>query len=145
MNSHMNSVQFLYPIAAMMLLVAVVTVRMLVERIGEMKKRRIHPQKFASSTQLSGALEHTRGADNYKNLFELPVMFYALCLALYATQTSSTWLLAGAWVYVALRYVHSTIHLSYNKVMHRFTVFAVSVAVLSALWVGFTLQLLMRA
>ncbi|MEN9539256.1 MAG: hypothetical protein RLZZ126_1491 [Pseudomonadota bacterium] len=145
MNSSINSVQFLYPIAAMALLVAVVTVRMLMERIGEMKARRIHPQKFASSTQLSAALEHTRGADNYKNLFEMPVLFYVLCLVLFTLQSTSTWLLAGAWLYVALRYLHSYIHLGYNKVMHRFKVFGLSVVVLSALWLGLTVQLLMRS
>ena len=41
---------------------------------------------------------------------------------------------ALAWAYVALRIVHSAIHLSYNRVVHRLAVFALSNAVLGMLW-----------
>jgi hypothetical protein len=41
-----------------------------------------------------------------------------------------------AWSYVALRVIHSLIHLTYNTVMHRLTVFAVSNFVLGGLWVA---------
>lgn len=40
-----------------------------------------------------------------------------------------------AWLYVGLRIVHSAIHLSYNHVIHRLAVFALSSVVLLALWV----------
>ena len=39
-----------------------------------------------------------------------------------------------AWAYVALRVVHSLIHLSYNHVYHRLAAFVVSNGVLAALW-----------
>jgi len=42
---------------------------------------------------------------------------------------------AVAWGYVALRIVHSAIHLSYNQVLHRLAVFALSNVLLGALWV----------
>ena len=42
--------------------------------------------------------------------------------------------IALAWVYVGLRVVHSAIHLTYNNVMHRLIAFALSNAVLIALW-----------
>jgi hypothetical protein len=48
----MNQTAIFYPIAAMMALVAIVTAMMLKERVGEMKSRRIHPNKVASSTQM---------------------------------------------------------------------------------------------
>ncbi len=44
---------------------------------------------------------------------------------------------AGAWLYVALRVVHSLIHCTYNKVMHRLSAFVASFALLVALWVAF--------
>jgi hypothetical protein len=43
-------------------------------------------------------------------------------------------LVAGAWAYVALRCAHSYIHVTYNRVMHRFLVYATSTVLLFALW-----------
>jgi hypothetical protein len=140
----MNQIHILYPVAGMLMLVCIVTVLMLRERIAEMKDRRIHPQKVASSSQMSIVLHNTRAADNYKNLFEMPVLFYVLCLALFATQMVSPLFVTSAWVYVLLRCVHSFIHMGYNKVMHRFTVFAISVALLAAMWLIFVVQLVQR-
>jgi len=40
-----------------------------------------------------------------------------------------------AWAYVGLRYIHSFIHITYNRVLHRFAVFVFSSVVLFALWV----------
>ena len=141
----MSSSAILYPIVAMLLLVAVVMALMLRERIGEMKTRRIHPQKVASSSQMSAVLQNTRAADNYKNLFEFPVFFYVLCLGLYATQLASPGFVWAAWAYVALRVVHSFIHVGYNKVMHRFQVFILSSVLLLAMWLAFAVQLAGKA
>jgi hypothetical protein len=135
----------LYPIAAMMLLVAVITTLMLRERIAEMKSRRIHPQKVATSSLMAQVLQNTHAADNYKNLFEMPVLFYALCLALHASHTTGIAWLVAAWVYVGLRVWHSVIHVTHNRVMLRFQVFAASGTVLLALWIAFAAELLMRA
>jgi len=43
--------------------------------------------------------------------------------------------IALAWAYVALRVVHSLIHITYNHVLHRFLAFASSNFVLLALWI----------
>jgi hypothetical protein len=137
----MNQAAIFYPIAAMMLLVAIVTSMMLKERISEMKVRRIHPNKVASSTQMNQVLKNTKGADNYKNLAEMPILFYVLCVALFVTQTVTNGWLYAAWAYVALRYAHSFIHLGYNTVMHRFYVFAASLMVLFWMWAVFVWQL----
>ena len=69
---------------------------------------------------------------NYMNLLELPVLFYAACLALYVTGTVATLPLALAWTYVGLRAAHSLVHLTTNTVMVRLTFFALSNAVLIA-------------
>ena len=141
----MNQVTILYPMAAMLLLVAVVMGCMLKERVSEMTERRIHPQKVASSSQMSAILQNTRAADNYSNLFEMPMLFYALCLALYATAMVAPLFVWGAWLYVALRVWHSVIHLGYNKVMHRLKVFLASTVLLFFLWASFVVLLTQRA
>jgi len=48
--------------------------------------------------------------------------------------------LGVAWLYVALRVVHSVIHLTYNRVMHRLIPFAISNVVLIAYWLLFFLR-----
>jgi hypothetical protein len=72
---------------------------------------------------------------NYMNLLELPMLFYVACLLLYVTAGVSPLTTAVAWLYVALRIVHSVIHLSYNHVLHRLAAFATSNVVLLVLWV----------
>ncbi len=135
--------EFLYPVVTMALLTFVVFFFMLKERIGEMTERRIHPQSAPSSSQLSVVLKNTKGADNYKNLFELPTLFYVLCaILMFTTKTLSPILLGLAWVYVALRSWHSFVHLSYNKVIHRFKIFLASAVVLGVMWVFALSQLI---
>ncbi len=141
----MKNALIFYPLFAMALLVAVVTGFMLRERVGEFTSRRIHPQKLPSSSQMQGVLENTRAADNYKNLFEMPVLFYLLCALLYMSQQVSVGMLIAAWAYVALRYLHSYIHIGYNKVMDRFKVFITSATLLYGMWIAFFLQLVTRA
>ena len=72
---------------------------------------------------------------NYMNLLESPNLFYVACIVFYVTDLADTQAVAMAWVYVALRIAHSVVHLTYNKVMHRLTLFALSNFVLGALWV----------
>lgn len=117
----------------MVLLNLLVWLRLYQTRIGEMKRRRIHPQAVASSSQMA-ALEDTRAADNLRNLFELPVLFYAAMLLIIFSQTESLVLLVLAWVFVALRYLHSYIHCTYNRVKDRFTVYLFSGVALWAMW-----------
>ena len=81
---------------------------------------------------------------NFSNLFEVPVLFYVLCVTLYATRGVSMDLVVMAWVYVALRVLHSLIHVSYNKIIHRFFVYAVSCFLLLAMWVMFAIWLYQR-
>jgi hypothetical protein len=62
------------------------------------------------------------------------VLFYVAMLAGVAMHAATLWLLALAWIYVVLRYVHSYIHCTYNRVMHRFAVFGLSMFVLVVIW-----------
>ena len=83
-----------------------------------------------------------QASDNFKNLFEVPVLFYALCAVLASAQDVSPLFVVGAWVYVALRCIHSFIHLTYNRVTHRFAVYALSTVILLMLWAALGVQVL---
>ena len=76
---------------------------------------------------------------NMMNLLELPMLFYVACLAFYVTGTVDTRAVHLAWAYVALRALHSLIHLTYNNVFHRLSAYAASNFALIALWVRWAL------
>jgi hypothetical protein len=67
----------LYPLLALALVTFVVGVVMYRRRIGEMKAKRVRAQALATSASAAAALEDTRASDNFRNLFETPVLFYA--------------------------------------------------------------------
>jgi len=117
--------------------------RMYFVRIGQMKRERIHPQSVATSAQAAARLTDSRAADNFRNLFELPVLFYlALAFAAQAGLVDTVVVLI-AWAFVALRIVHSAIQCGYNKVMHRFYAYAAGALVLWSLWVLLAVRLLL--
>ena len=133
------------PAIALVLLTAIVWVRLYMERLGEIRRRRIDPQSLATSAQAAQALQRVQASDNFRNLFEVPVLFYALCAVLASAQHIPLFFVVGAWLYVALRYVHSFIHLTYNRVTHRFAVYVLSTTVLLVLWAGLAIQVLRAA
>lgn len=137
----MDAKLILYPVLAMFLLVVIVAVTMFRRRVAFYKTNRVHPQQTATSAQMTATMPDSRAPDNFRNLFELPVMFYVLCLALMATGLTCLPQLVFAWAYVAVRYAHSYIHLTSNTVMLRFYAFAASCLMLLGGWVMFAYQL----
>lgn len=134
----------LQPLAAMMLLSLAVWIRLYFTRIPEIRRQRLHPQKLATRAEKAGMFlgsAEARASDNFQNLFELPVIFYAVALAVYATGAVDAIYLALGWGFVALRVAHSVIHLTYNKVMHRFVIYVLGGAILFAMVIRFTLSL----
>jgi hypothetical protein len=65
-------------------------------------------------------------SDNFKNLFEVPVVFYALSLYLFSTGQVDAVFVAAAWVFAAFRVLHSAVHCTINIVMLRFYLHLVS-------------------
>jgi hypothetical protein len=130
----MADTRIFLPALAMAGLTFVVWLRMYFARVGEMKRERIHPQAIATSPQMAARLQDTRAADNFRNLFELPVLFYLALTTAALTSQITTLVLILAWTFVALRIVHSAIHCSYNKVMHRFQAYLAGAIVLWVLW-----------
>ena len=72
-------------------------------------------------------------ADNYNNLMEQPTLFYALCLGIYLSGLQSPDLEYLAWLYVALRVVHSLVQATSNIAVIRFCLFVASSGVLGLL------------
>ena len=123
-----------WPLLAQVALTAAVWVRLYVVRLGEIRRRRIDPQILATHQGLSLLLTETAPADNFRNLFEVPVLFFSACLALAVTGSVTMLQLALAWTFVALRVAHSSIHVTCNRVPFRFAVHVLGTAVVFIMW-----------
>lgn len=76
----------------------------------------------------TGFPTHVNNAsDNFKNQFEIPVVFYALCFFFVVTNGVTQVVLITAWVFVVARLVHASIQLTKNIIFpYRFLAFLVS-------------------
>jgi hypothetical protein len=137
-----NRTAILWPMCAQAGLVALVWLRLYAVRLTEMRTRGIDPQQLARADEAVRLLENNRAADNLRNLFEIPVLFFAICLALYVTGFVTQMQPSLAWGFVMLRAVHSLVHTTYNRVTHRFLAYAVSTVFVFAMWALFALALL---
>ena len=122
------------PMASMMLLTLAVWIVMFIKRVGYMQAHNVDVEqmKTPSDTQALIAAEASGPANNLKNMSELPVIFYAVALYLTVFGQVDQLHVTCAWVFVGFRVLHSVIHCSYNRVMHRFLAYLVSSL---ALWV----------
>ena len=137
----MVSAALALPIMAMLLITLVVWVVMFIHRVGYESANGIDAQAMKTPSDVARLLpdEVSGSGNNFKNLFELPVLFYVVCLYLTMMSQVSDTIVTCAWLFVVLRAVHSFIHCSYNNVMHRFIVYLASSL---ALWVMVVVALL---
>ena len=128
----MNGTTIFAPFLALMLLTFVVWLVMYVHRIRWITSNRIDAQEFTTPDKAQAIAPErvTYPSHNFRNLFELPVLFYALCLYLFATGSVDAIYVAAAWTFVALRAVHSAIHCTVNIVKARFGVYMAGALVL---------------
>jgi hypothetical protein len=125
------------PMGAMALLTFIVLGFIPATRFRAVSARQVTPDdfKFGESPRVPPHVAVKNR--NFMNLLELPMLFYVAGLMYYVAGRVDQTALALAWAYVALRAVHSIIHLSYNNVIHRLIAYATSNVVLAAFWVMF--------
>ncbi len=116
------------PFLATMGLTLAVWITMFARRIRFLTANEVDPRDLERPGALAeiSPPEISNPSDNLKNLFEIPVLFYALCLYLHATAQVDGLHVASAWVFVAFRGLHSAVHCTFNRVMLRFYLYLVS-------------------
>lgn len=72
--------------------------------------------------------------NHFKNLLELPVLFYVACVVTVLQGDINEVLVILAWLFLLFRLGHSVIHLTYNNVTHRLIVFLLSVFTVAGMW-----------
>ena len=110
------------PFFATIFLTLLVWVYMYIRRISFIIGRKISQQDLAVPGTLAqiSPPNVSNPSDNLKNLFEIPVLFYALVLYLFITKQVDTVYVNAAWIFVVFRILHSAVHCTFNLVILRF-------------------------
>jgi hypothetical protein len=123
-----------WPAFALAALTLAVVMRLAHQRFAAARAGRVDPRYYKVFQGEGEPPDVAATARNLANLYEMPTLFYAGIALAFAADQSGTPLVTLAWAYVALRCLHSAIHLTSNRVLWRFRVFAVSMLVLVAFW-----------
>jgi hypothetical protein len=137
----MNPAAILWPIGALAMLTFAVLLVVPYRRFraGFAGQVRADDFRYGESVNVPGEVSIPNR--NYMNLLESPNLFYVACIVFYVTDLVDAQAVTLAWIYVALRILHSLIHLTYNRVKHRLLAFAGSITVLVVLWIHLLLAL----
>lgn len=141
----MSNAGIMPPFFGVMLLTLVVWIYMYIRRTSYLVGNKIDlrkvdtPEKAAAVVPGSVSL----ASHNLKNLFELPVIFYAICLYLFAIGAVDSFYVIAAWWFFGFRVVHSLIHCTYNKVVHRFSAYMLAALALWVMVIRAVLQVLL--
>jgi hypothetical protein len=110
------------PFFALVFLTFLVWVYMYIRRIHLITSRKLKSQDLAVPNTLAqiSPPSVSNPSDNLKNLFETPIIFYALVLYLFMMKQVDAVYVNAAWVFVIFRVLHSIVHCTFNFVMLRF-------------------------
>ena len=126
----------LEPVIALITWTMVVWAWMYILRIPAMQAAGIDPDNAQHPGSLDVLPDKARFvAANYNHLHEQPTVFYALAFYTQLAGAADVVNVNLAWAYVILRVVHSLVQNTANRVMVRFSVFALSSLVLIAILV----------
>jgi len=122
----MNPEAIFLPMLATMTLTAIVWFYMYARRIPAMRRARVSVQTYTTPDKITEHLPEdvNYAANNLKNLFEVPILFYGLCLYLFVSGNVDAAYVAAAWLFFLLRAFHSIMHCTRNIVILRFYLYA---------------------
>ena len=139
----MTATSLLYPVFVQVLLTFTVIILMARARGQSLRESRTSLEKrevALGEHKWSDAA--TLASNNFKNQFELPVLFYAgIAFALILKQADSL-LLGLAWAFALTRVVHVMVHLGPNVVRWRGLIYIIGAVCLLAFWITLFVRVL---
>ncbi len=130
----MNQVAILYPVFVQVLLVYIVVVLMSAARRRAMKGLSREQAKALAMGDYAWPDDAVKRAANYRNQFELPVLFYAVVAFALLVKSADTLMIALAWLFVLTRLLHAYIHIGANRVKWRAPAFGLGLLVVGIMW-----------
>ncbi|BES69114.1 MAPEG family protein [Marinobacter nanhaiticus D15-8W] len=125
----MNPSLILWPVLAQILLTIAMYVLLGVRKNEALKLGQVNRRETALDNRAWPA-NVVKVSNNIANQFELPVLFYVLCLLLFSVQKVGWLALVLAWVFVVSRYLHAAVHTGKNVVPLRTQLFVVGLVCL---------------
>ena len=137
----MDNTLILYPILPVVFLnfFVVFHMRYVIEKAikkREVRYRWFRVYKGSAPEDMLAARHH------YKNFFEMPILFYLLCILLYIIDDVRDLDLWITWLFVVFKYIHSYIRITSNYVPNRAYAFYVCVLLLSSGWIYLAIRIL---
>jgi hypothetical protein len=137
----MSQVAILYPVFVQVFLTLAVLASLAVARVRAV--RTMDRQRGNPDLALGRAVwpdDATKRADNFRNQFELPVLFYAVVAFALIIHGADLLMVVLAWLFVLSRVIHAAIHIGPNKVRWRTPAYSLGVLVLAIMWIKLALQ-----
>ena len=130
----MDKILIIYPILAVVLMNFIVMFHMRY-MISKAIKNRDVEYKYFKAYESSAPEYLLTSRHHYKNFFEIPILFYLLCLVLYIIDDVSAIDLWIAWLFVIFKGIHSYIRITSNYVPYRAYSFNVCAFLLLGGWI----------
>ena len=133
----------LLPALVLMLVTLLVWLNMLLRRVVAVKHSGLDLQKYPTPEKFNAMLSDRvqAPANCFRNLLELPVIFYALTAFVSISSLADSVFINMAWAFVGLRSLQACVHCTYNKVMHRFFAYLISSLILWVMVIRFFMTL----
>jgi hypothetical protein len=128
------------PVIAMVIVVALVWLLMVVQRNLATLRGQAPASYYLTYSGQAPADWIERPARTFNNLMQLPTLFYVVCILMLVTQHVDRAQLAYAWLFVALRALHSVVYILWNPLPYRFVTWLMGAATLFVIWTRFALQ-----
>lgn len=119
---------------AMVILVVIVAMVMLRSRVKAIRERKVSIKYFRAMSGAEIPESVQIPARHFSNLFEIPVLFFIVCLASQMMGVAGASMVTLAWIFVGARYVQAFVHLTYNNVLHRMAAYFVGVVTVVTMW-----------
>ena len=133
----MNQSPLLYPVFAQVGLTFMVWCGLYVTRLKSMVVNKVRIEDLRTDEGFDRIKDARNPSENFENLFEVPVLFFALMGFLMLLGITDLIFTRGAWIFVGFRIIHSLIHCTVNVIKFRFIAYFISTGALWWMWFEF--------
>ena len=128
-----SSMLLLLPIMTQILMTFLLVVWLGYAKLQALKAGKVTLEKVSLSSE--GWPDNVKKiSNNFNNQFQLPVLFYILCILALLRGHADMTLVVLAWIFVLFRLAHSFIHTGSNNVRRRFNAYLGCLVTLFIMW-----------
>lgn len=126
----------LYPMFMLVMITMVVMIITARARIAAVKEGSVQISYFSLMQGDAPPEFIVKSTRHFNNLFEVPTLFYAGGAVYLALDLTAQFPMLCAWAFVAMRFIHTVIHLGHNNALHRLIAFGLGNIAILFMWIG---------